>query len=99
MPVRFNGNNLRPAPFVDVQKSYNRGEDGIVGGVQYNFTLTGTIVNVDSALTDSPGALAASGMVGILSEQARIRTIFGGSGVGLLEIESPDSTSNKISTY
>jgi hypothetical protein len=91
VPIRYNGPNgveeLIPAPFVDIQKALVKGADGKPNHAEYTFTLTGTIVNIDSSL-DSPRAQGLTGMEGILAEQKRIRHLFSKEG-GRLEIESP----------
>ena len=103
MPIRFEGpfgiEELIPAPLVDIQKGYVKGPDGRINHTEYTFTLTGTIVNVDT-VADSP---AAGGypmtMEGILAEQKRIRLLFSNDG-GRLEIETPGGGGpNTIDAY
>lgn len=103
MPVRFEGpssiEELIPAPFVDIQRGHVKGPDGRTHHVEYTFTLTGTIVNVDTPL-DSPAALShPMTMEGILAEQKRIRNLFSVDG-GRLEIETPSGGGpNTIDAY
>lgn len=99
MPVTFNGSGLIPAPFVSINKTVVRDQRGLYAGQEYNITLNGTIVNVDNSL-DSPGASGASDtrMRGTQGGQNYIRNLFNVD-FGLLEISSPESTTNKFSIY
>jgi hypothetical protein len=92
MPVRFAGpagvQELIPAPLVEIQKGLVRGPNGLVNHVEYTFTLTGTIVNIDTPKDSPNSALWPMTMEGILAEQKRIRGVFSGES-GRLEIETP----------
>lgn len=99
MSISFNGNTLVPTPLVNLQKSYTRNQQNAIIGVDYVFTLTGTIVNADTSL-DSPGASGALTMEGVQAGQAYIRGIFNApSGYGLLQIQSPQMTTSGLLTY
>ncbi len=89
MPVRFKGEELIPAPFVSIQREFQKKADIIFS--EYTYTLTGTIVNVGTS-KDSPGAQSyGSSMEDILAEQKRIRNLFNEDSFGSrLEIETPD---------
>ncbi len=105
MPVRFQSTELIPAPFVEIQKGFSRTTNGKALSPQYTFTLTGTIVNVDSS-KDSPDSALYTGangptMEGIIAEQKRIRRLFAStSDGGRLEIETPGGGGpNTIDAY
>lgn len=95
MPIYYSGNQLVPCPLAAIQKQYVKNSLGINDHIEYTITLTGTIVNVGSAL-DSPSA-TTDGMQGTLGEQKRIRELFADG--GLLEIIAPEGSSNSISCY
>lgn len=96
MGVIFDGQSLIPAPLVAISKQLVRDSRGLFTGNQYTFTLTGTIVNVDTAV-DSPGASGASAMRGVLLGKQYIRNVFDVD-VGLLEISDPSTTTDQIQT-
>lgn len=95
MPVRFQGQELIPAPLVQIQETFSRLPNGIAISPIYGITLIGTIVNVDTD-KDSPASLDWTGtdgptMEGILAEQKRLRELFStDNDGGRLEIETPD---------
>lgn len=99
MPVTFNSSGLVPAPFVSINKTLVRDQRGVLTGQDYSITLYGTIVNVDNSL-DSPGASGASNtlMRGTQGGQNYIKGVFS-TDYGLLEISSPESSTNKFSIY
>ena len=89
MPVRFAGQELKPAPLVTIEKTYVKDEGGHKINTNYNFSLKGTIVNIaGGGLIDSPGVSSIT-MDGILAGQKLIRDTFSSEG-GRLEIESPN---------
>lgn len=99
MPVTFNSSGLVPAPLVSINKTLVRDQRGILTGQDYSITLYGTIVNVDNSL-DSPGASGAlnTRMRGTQGGQNYIKGLFS-TDYGLLEISSPESSTNKFSIY
>lgn len=97
MSVKYNGQSLIPAPLVQIQRQLRRFDTE--SSTSYNITLNGTIVNVGTSV-DSPGASGGLQMGDILSEQKRIRGIFGNNSTGgYLEILAPDTNSNAITAY
>ncbi|TXT66126.1 MAG: hypothetical protein BAJALOKI3v1_50126 [Promethearchaeota archaeon] len=103
MPVSYTPSGgtesyLIPAPFVSWSKTNVRGSDGIILHPEYNFTLTGTIVNVGKTL-DSTGASGYPGndMNGVLNEQTRIRNLF--TDGGLLKIDAPSTSGHPLLAY
>lgn len=44
MSVVYNGNRIIPAPFISIQKSYIKGQDGHTLGATFNITVTGSII-------------------------------------------------------
>lgn len=98
MPVTFNGQNLTPAPLVNISRDFNRIEGFITSSV-YTITLNGTIVNVGTSL-DSPGAQSGFETVDVLGGQQVVRQLFReGSDGNLLSITSPEGSSNGINAY
>lgn len=97
MGVKYNNQPLIPAPLVQIQRQMRR--IGTELSSNYNITLNGTIVNVNTSV-DSPAASGGFGMSDVLTEQARIRSIFGNtSNGGYLQITSPDASAATISAY
>lgn len=103
MPVIFHGPSgpeiLRPAPKVNITKSFIRDSTNNIIRPDYTITLTGVIVNVGTN-QDSPNAqtYGFGDMEDILQEQGRIRKLFSVDG-GRLEIESPTSGPSTIDAY
>lgn len=100
MPVSFKSQNLVPAPLVQISKNYIKNSLGLIDHSEWNFSLTGNILNQGIVSLDSPATSGLYGldMRGVLAEQARIRSIFTGDG-GLLQITAPTGSGNLISAY
>ena len=105
MPVRFTPNNgiteeLIPAPFVTINKTFVRDSSLVILHPVYTITLEGKIVNVGNE-KDSPymSNSTLGDMDDILGEQERIRNLFDSQG-GRLEIEAPEGGGpNTLDTY
>ena len=85
MPVKFNNLPLVPAPLVTYSVNFEPNDKGKPKFKRYSISLTGTIVNIDTAL-DSNGASGLSGLSGVLVGQDYVRDVF--SQEGLLQIIS-----------
>ena len=98
MPVSYHANDpnqecfLTPAPFVSIDKSFDKSGDGQILGVRYNITINGTLVPdrgspsthpaaVNGFLTDSSDKIIndhvhAHSYTDILKKQQLIRKLF-----------------------
>lgn len=105
MPVKFSNSSgvlqsLIPAPLVSIRGGSVRDGNGTKLRNEYSITLNGTIVNIGNA-KDSPSAQSYgfARMDDIVSEQARLKELFGNEG-GQLELSDPEgSGTNNISCY
>lgn len=101
--VLYDGKRLIPAPFVTIQKSYERAEDGTKLGSLFNIQLSNDIVafkgspDSDQTLWTAGGyppdetVLGDARLAAIIRKQEAIRELFSEDGL-LLEIQSNDGS-------
>jgi len=104
MPVRYTNNQgiqtaLVPAPLITLNKVFIKGPTGFTDHVQYNITMTGTLLNIGTSL-DSPSVTTDAGFsqAGVMGQQAYVENVIFGDG-GRLEITDPNGGPNPIDMY